>query len=138
MATTIGPLLSLSAAGSLGKGAITYRRHRGKTIVEHRSKQPIPTSPAQLANQAHMTTVNKYWSTMPAYAKKIWETTNFNLKRHFPKSQFHPSISGRLLYTHYNYPRIAAGLQPYLTPYNKEVCPLRHTAKCDMYEIKST
>jgi hypothetical protein len=71
MAKVTGPLLSISAAGTVGD-AVTFRRAAGKNIVSAKSKGAAAPSAAQLAERQRAAWAAESWRAIDGKAKPQW------------------------------------------------------------------
>jgi hypothetical protein len=72
MAKVTGPLLSISASGSLGKH-MTFRAGRSGVVLTRHVKKYAQTSELQLMQQQYMIAMAEIWRDLPANEKTLWE-----------------------------------------------------------------
>jgi hypothetical protein len=117
MAKVTGPLFSLEAKGSFGKGAITFASHISRNQARYTPSWPRTRTPAQIAIQGVFQIAQRYWNWLPDYARWLWD--NCVISQHYANlnSPWRAAIKGRLLFFQRAIPRILKGKRPLMTPY---------------------
>lgn len=73
MALVTGPLMSMSASGTLAS-AIVFSTWKGKPYVRRHAIPANPRSGKQLGFRAMLRFLSKYWASMPALQQGDWAT----------------------------------------------------------------
>jgi hypothetical protein len=122
------PLYSLSAKGSIGKGALTFSSTRTRTHAKYTPSWSRKHLAQVRANNNLFREAQKYWNWLPEYAKWYWN--NNTEGQHFANLRYGNAytgsvwpgpwravITGRNLFFQRAIPYIKAGLRPRMTPY---------------------
>lgn len=79
MAKTNGPLMSLSAAGTVA-GCMTYRTTAGKQIAQGQTIRRAQPTQAQTENRAAFSECAQHWHTIDTTERDLWAALALRLR----------------------------------------------------------
>lgn len=124
MAKTFGPLLSISASGSVGK-THTYSNRKTGNQVRYQRKQKDSKSDSQLDQRELIYIIHFLWTQISATQKAIWNThartlnisgynafIKVNLRRYKNEEFFTKDLTGTRFNSFYDLPAVLLNLTP--------------------------
>lgn len=117
MAKVQGPLHSINASGSIGRGQLIFRTLNNRTIAHIKRFDMRTSTPSQKAYHKLMKEANRYWKNLPSYLRFRWENTYLDQPHVKDDSPIRAGVKGRLLFFHYALHYLSIGERPRQDPF---------------------
>lgn len=135
MAKIQGPLHSVNASGSIGRGTVVFRTSNNRTIAHVKRFDYRTSSHSQKSYYVILREANRYWKNLPAYLKSRWENTYLDQPHVKDDSPIRPGVKGRLLFLHYALHYLSIGELPRQDPFLNIPAPQVYTLSPRLFII---